>query len=163
MRLIGRRLLMIVIDGVEEEEVNQLKGGFEEENAEVFLVTPQEFCTVETVSRGKRGKDIATDIPFDGLNQLEFDGLVIPGGAISTQLLRKSEGVLLLIKDFHSKSLPIFASGDASEILYDCDVLSHQVVVREGSPFAQFLDQATEALLSYPAQLPLYRPLQHNT
>ena len=154
---------MLVIDGVEEDEVKQLKSGFEAEQAEVLLTTPQEFYMIETVANGRRGEDIAMDIPFEALDQLEFDGLVIPGGVISTELLRKSDEVSILVKDFHSKNLPIFASGSSSEILYDCNILSHQIVVREGSPLPAFLDQAVEALLDFPSQLPLYRPIRTNT
>ena len=158
MRLMGKQLLMMVGDGVDSTEVEQLKRGFEEENAHVLLTTPQEFLTVETVAHGQRSTDLTIDLPFEAVQEYDFDGMIIPDGIIFTDMLRRDIRVIDLIALFHKKVKPIFASGNAIQLLYDSHVLSHQVVVREGTPISAFLDQAVGVLLDYPSKYRIYRP-----
>ncbi|MBU6389595.1 DJ-1/PfpI family protein [Patescibacteria group bacterium] len=158
MRLIGKKLLLLVTDGVDEEEFDELKEGFEAERAEVLVTTPQEFITVETVKEGKRGKDIEVDLPFEMVDSQQFDGLIIPDGLISAELLRKDMRVLNLVFMFNQQKLPIFASGSAVDVLYDSQVLSNSILIREGTPMSQFLSQAVGILLDRVAPAQAYRP-----
>lgn len=146
MRLEGKELLLLVSDGVELSEYEQLRDGFLEEKAKVWTTSPQDFTTVETVQEGKRGKDILIDLPFQVVGKMRFDGLIIPDGVLSAKSMRKDSRVLELVAEFHQKGLPIFASGTAVEVLYDSKVLSQHVIVREGTPLSSFLDQAVSIL-----------------
>lgn len=49
---------MLVSDGVEQEEYDLLYRSFSAEGAEIHTVSPLPFPWVESVSRGKRGRDI---------------------------------------------------------------------------------------------------------
>jgi len=158
MRLMGKQLLMLVGDGVDRLELEKIKMGFEEEDAAVLVTSPLQYLTVETAENGRRGEDLPLDIPFDALEGLEFDGLIIPDGILSTEMLRRELRVIDLISRFHEQGKPIFASGNAVQLLYDSRVLSHHVVVREGTPLSDFLDQAVSVLLDAPAKYRIYRP-----
>ena len=153
----GKQLLMLINDGVDADEVRQLKSSFEQELATVLISTPQEFPSVETISHGGRGPDIAIDLPFEAVVSTHFDGLVIPDGLLSAKALRKQPAVIELVSRFHWENLPIFASGNAVKLLYDSKILSHHIVVREGTPLAEFVDQAVGVLLDYPNADQVYR------
>ena len=157
MRLAGKQLLLLISDGVDQEEVELLRKGFEEENAVVSITSPAEYLTVESIYNGRRGKDIYIDIPFESVKSLYFDGLIIPDGLISNEKLAKNRQVLDLIKYFHLRKLPIFASGEAVQLLYESEVLSEQILVREGTPLTHFLDQAVAVLLDALPQARKYR------
>ena len=158
MRLIGKHILMIVTDGVDRDEYVQLKEGFESEQATVIVTSPQNYLTVETIQDGRRGEDILIDVPFDALEGIQFDGLVIPDGILSSDFLKKDKRVLHMVLQFHKKRLPIFASGNAVQVLYETQVLFSQVVVRESTPLPQFLDKAVEVLLDHVPFTHVYRP-----
>jgi putative intracellular protease/amidase len=164
MRLAGKKLLLLITDGVDETEFDQIKQGFLSENAVVYVTTPQEYLTVESVTGTRRGKDIIVDLPFEAVASSQFDGLIIPDGLLSTDRLKKDPRVLELVYTFHQRRLPIFASGLAVQLLYESQVLSEQIVVREGTPMRNFLDQAVEVLLDYeiprPGQALEYRSMQ---
>lgn len=157
MRLIGKHILMLITNGVEEQEYMQLKKGFESEQASVIVTSPGQYITVESLRGNERGEDIITDIPLDGLEGLYFDALVIPDGLLSTDALRKNNRVINLISAFHDQGLPIFASGRAIEILYDCKVLFSQIVVREETPIDIFLDKAVTVLVEQAPAHHVYR------
>jgi putative intracellular protease/amidase len=149
---------MVISDGVDRQEVEQLRFGFQDENASIVMTTPQTYITVETSEGGRRGADLTIDIPFEAVHEIDFDGLIIPDGLLSTDMLRRDVRVIDLIFRFHQKGRPIFASGNAVQLLYDSQVLSHQIVVREGTPMDTFLDQAVSVLLDYPSKYHTYRP-----
>jgi len=150
MRLQGKELLLLICDGVEWKEYEQLKMGFELEQARVWTTAPLKYPAVESVDQGKPSEEIIIDLTFDVASRMHFDGLIIPDGALSTDILRRDKRVIELIFMFHQMQLPIFASGNAVELLYESRVLSEQIVVREGTPMQGFLDQAVGVLLDYP-------------
>lgn len=152
MRLAGKTLLMIVTDGVDQLEFLQLKRSFEDEGASVLVTTPQEYISVQAVDEGAPGIDVLIDLPFEAVEQMPFDGLVIPDGLLSSEGLRKDSRVVKVVADFHQQKLPIFASGNAVQVLYDSKVLTDHVVVREGTPLHSFVDKAVGVLLDHRPQ-----------
>ena len=151
MRLIGKQILLLVSDGVDQGEVEQLRQAFEREDALVLVSCPHDAVVVETVYNGRRGKDIAIDVPLEVAAEVAFDGLVIPDGLLSSLSLRRDRRVVDLVAYFHQRRLPIFASGNAVEILYESQVLFQQIVVREGSPLSLFVEKAVGVLLDKPS------------
>jgi putative intracellular protease/amidase len=147
MKLLGKHLLLLVCDGVEEKEYAEIKRGFELESAEVFVSTPQEFMTVETVCDGRRGKDILIDFPLDAISVDAFDGLVIPDGLLSAEGMRKDIRALQLIREFYHRKLPIFASGAAVALLHETALLAENIMVREQGSVEGFVQRATELLM----------------
>jgi len=150
MKLIGKKILLMVSDGVEQDEYEMLKKRFEGEMAEVFCTSPQDYLTIESVKELRRGKDITLDFPIDAVEAEHFDALVIPDGLLSTDLLKHSEVAVDLVKQFHSLRKPIFASGRAVELLLESNALPDPIMVREETPLPLFIDQAIEMLLTEP-------------
>ena len=152
MRLSGKKLLLLVSDGIDEAEFHLLKSGFEKEQASVLTTAPQGYGSVETVCDGRRGTDIAIDLPLEMVAEVAFSGLIIPDGLLSTQGLLKSPEAVRLVQDFHAKNLPIFTSGNAVQLLYESQILSPQLLIREGTALNVFLDQAVAVLLDSPVR-----------
>lgn len=138
---------MLVADGVDQVECEQLRRGFEDEGAHVLCATSGDFASVETVNIHQRGTDILIDIPFDLVDCERFEGLIIPDGLLSSAAFSENDEIIELVRRFHERGLPIFASGRAVEVLYRSQVLSQCILVREGEPIASFVDQAVHVLL----------------
>ena len=146
----GKILLIVVCDGVDREEVDMLRQGFEREHARVMVASPQEFLTVETVANGRRAQDLLVDLTFEAAQGLRFDAVLIPDGPLSTEVLRQDVRVVAFLQHCHEKGMPLFASGEAVRLLYDSGVLSERIVVREGTSLNAFFDRAVDVLLDYP-------------
>lgn len=140
---------MLVNDGVEYNDYIGLKDGFQAEGAVVSVVSPQKYTRVETVDGYKRGEDIEADSSIDSIFGENYDGLIIPGGVLSTGLLKEDARVLKLVTSFHTLGKPIFASGNSVELLYESHVLPRQILVREGSPMTGFIGRAVTVLMNY--------------
>jgi len=146
MKLMNKRILMLVADGVDQQECDLLRRGFEEEGADIFCTTHVDYVTVETVFQGKRGRDLVIDLPFEAVEMERFDGLILPDGYLAAMVSQDDDRIIALIQSFHEKGLPIFASGKAVDLLYRSEVLSDCVLVREGTPLTSFINQAVRVL-----------------
>jgi putative intracellular protease/amidase len=142
---------MLLADGVDLQECEQLRRLFEEEGAGVFATSFGMFPSVETVADNRRGRDLLIDIPWEALVFERFDGLIIPDGAACANQIKDERRAVELVRSFHQGGLPIFASGQAVAVLYRSHVLSECVLVREGEPIVSFVNQAVGILLDAPS------------
>ena len=139
---------MLVSDGVLFDEVHAIIEAFHEEYAEVFVTSPHSFLAVRTVvAEGVAGPDLTTDFPIDLVNREQFDGLILPSGTLSVDLLRRDERVQAVICHFHERQLPIFAAGEASCLLQESGILAPNIFVREGDEIDLFMQNAIAMLL----------------
>lgn len=147
MRLPHKNLLMLVADGVEYDECEMIRNGFEHEGANVFCSAYSPYPHVETVQDGRRGPNLLIDLPYDSLPYEYFDGMIIPDGYLSSYGIADNPEIVSLVRSLHVQGAPIFASGDAAEVLYRSGIVSKQIVVREGMPIERFIAEAVSVLL----------------
>ncbi|HEY4100824.1 MAG TPA: type 1 glutamine amidotransferase domain-containing protein [Gemmatimonadales bacterium] len=97
----GKRIAVLIAEGVEDLEFHVPYMRLQEEGADVVgaAVTP------DTV-RGKHGLEIRPDVTVDTLDPAELAGLVIPGGWAPDKL-RRSAAVRSLVVELHRLERPI--------------------------------------------------------
>ena len=147
MKLHGMQLLMLVSDGVHYDEVCRLRNGFEREYAEVFVTSPHAFLSIETVCQNRRGSDLVIDFPLEAASTMHFNGLIIPDGTLSSDLLAREVSVHRLVRAFHEACLPIFASGEAVAVLRESGILAENILLRDLAPIDLFIEQAIALLI----------------
>lgn len=150
MKLRSKKLLCLVADGTDAKDYLQLRRLFEQEGAEILVASTAAYSTVETVEEGKRGADIPIDLSLDTVAPNLFDGVLIPDGNLAVHALADKPEVQSTLFACHVAGLPIFASGEAVELLYTSSVLSRLVLVRQGTPTGEFINHATHLLLDAP-------------
>ena len=101
MRLSGKKIAILVADGVEELEYYVPLMRLEEEGAEVISAAPD----VDTV-RGKNGLEIQPSARIDSLHARDLFALVIPGGWAPDKL-RRSVHVTDLVRDMDMAGKPV--------------------------------------------------------
>ena len=101
MRLTGKRIAILVAEGVEDLEFYVPLMRLQEEGAEVLAVG-LELKPVH----GKNGLEITPTTKIDALNAKELFGLVIPGGWAPDKLRRHSN-VTKLVKEMNEANKPI--------------------------------------------------------
>jgi len=145
MKLQYTILLMLISDGVDENEYTFLREAFEREGAEVLTMSALPYETIESVFCGQRGKDILVDLPLLKGYSTDFSGVVIPDGPLSVQQLAEDTMVREFIRWCHGAQKPIFASGGAAVLLEDSET-PPIVQVDAGTSLQSFLLYASDVL-----------------
>jgi protease I len=106
----GKRVAMLLTDGVEQVEYTEPRSFLEQQGAQVTLVSPkgagaeiQGFNHLEPGDKFKVEMDVREARPGD------FDALVLPGGVANPDQLRLSEEAISFIRDFGQEDKPIAA------------------------------------------------------
>lgn len=146
-KLKGKNLLIMVSDGTDYDDYAQLTKGFKAQGAIVHVSTPVAEQSIFTYEKGRRGRELSIDTPFDVIENLQFDGLVIPDGLLSTGELKNDARVMSLITEFFNRKKPIIVSGTAKELLYDTHVMPRGVMVRDTQDVGLLISQATDLLI----------------
>jgi protease I len=106
----GKRVAMLMTDGVEQIEYTSPRAFLEEQGATVVLLSPkpagdevQGFNHMQPADRFKVEMNVRDAKPAD------FDGLVLPGGVANPDQLRMSKEAIDFIRDFDAEDKMVAA------------------------------------------------------
>jgi protease I len=106
----GKRVAMLMTDGVEQIEYTSPRSFLEEQGATVVLLSPkaagddvQGFNHMQPADRFKVEMNVRDAKPAD------FDGLVLPGGVANPDQLRLSKEAIAFIRDFDAEDKMVAA------------------------------------------------------
>jgi protease I len=106
----GKRVAMLMTDGVEQIEYTSPRSFLEEQGATVVLLAPkaagddvQGFNHMQPADRFKVEMNVRDAKPAD------FDGLVLPGGVANPDQLRMSKEAIDFIRDFDAEDKMVAA------------------------------------------------------
>lgn len=106
----GKRIAILMTDGVEQEEVIEPRGFLEQHGAIVTLISPkakgEKIQGFEGLSLGER---FLVDVNVRDAKPGEFDALVLPGGVANPDRLRLSAEAINFIAEFAREDKPIAA------------------------------------------------------
>jgi len=128
-RLQGKRVAVLMTDGVEQVEYTEPRGYLEARGAAVTLVSPkaageeiQAFNHLTPASTFKVERNV------HDVGQADFDMLVLPGGVANPDLLRLSERSIDFIREFSVGNKPIAAICHGPWTLINADVVADKRV-----------------------------------
>jgi protease I len=106
----GKRVAMLMTDGVEQIEYTSPRSFLEEQGATVVLLSPkatgdevQGFNHMQPADRFRVEMNVADAKPAD------FDGLVLPGGVANPDQLRMSKEAIDFIREFDAEDKMVAA------------------------------------------------------
>lgn len=106
----GKRVAVLMTDGVEQVEYTQPRAFLEERGAHVTLVSPKAAGQqVEACRQSERGDAFAVELQVADANPQDFDGLLLPGGAANPAALRQSPEAVAFVRAFGDANKPIAA------------------------------------------------------
>lgn len=86
--LSGLKIAILATDNFEEAELLEPKKALEQAGAQTVVIAPHEG-TIEAMRHDtKTGKKIIVDMVLGDANPMDFDGVLIPGGALNADKLR---------------------------------------------------------------------------
>jgi protease I len=93
----GKRVAMLVADGFEQVELTGPKEALEKAGAKVSIVSPSSD-KVQGWNHDERGDAFPVDVPLKSAKADEFDALVLPGGVMNPDTLRRNEWALQFVR-----------------------------------------------------------------
>lgn len=104
----GKHIAVLMTDGFEEVEYTEPKAALEKEGAQVSLVSPKDK-EVKAWDKDHWSKSYQVDqvVGFADVN--DYDALLLPGGVINPDKLRRSQEAVNLVNDFIKSGKPVAA------------------------------------------------------
>ena len=122
-KLSGKRVAILVENGFEQVELVQPKEALEQAGARVFIVSPQDQ-TVKGWDRTDWGDEISVDVPLNNAKAGDFDALMLPGGVMNPDHMRRNEKAQQFVRSFFEAGKPVAAICHAPWMLIDAGVAS---------------------------------------
>lgn len=116
------RILILATDGYERSELRVPLDQLKAKGAEVKIAS-LEKRPIKSWDKKDWGDTVAVDLTIDEVSVKNFDALVIPGGQINPDLLRKEENAVRLVRDFVESGKPVAAICHGPWLLVEADAL----------------------------------------
>jgi protease I len=120
-RLNGKRVAILVTDGFEQEELTGPKKALETAGAQTEIVAPA-GKTVRGWKTQEWGDSFQVDVPLPEANAETYDALVLPGGVMNPDHLRRDPKVLEFVRAFFTAGKPTGAICHGPWTLIDAGV-----------------------------------------
>ncbi len=117
-----KRIAILATNGFEESELKSPKEALEKEGFKVEIVSLEKE-NIKGWSNGNWSDEISVDRSIKDVNAKEYNALVLPGGVINPDKLRRDENVLIFVRDFFKQGKPVGAICHAGWTLIEADVV----------------------------------------
>src|SRR5436190_11893286 len=107
-KLKGKRIAILVADGFEQEEMTEPRRALEEAGAKAEIVSPAPG-RVKGWKHVEWGDTFPVDTPLEEAEAGRYDGLLLPGGVMNPDKLRREEKALQLVRSFFQAGKPVAA------------------------------------------------------
>lgn len=119
----GKRVAVLMTDGVEQVEYTGPRSFLEQHGAQVILISPKNVGeAVQGMNHDDKGDLFPVEMHILDARPGDFDALLLPGGEQNPQELRKSAESIAFIRDFYAQDKPIAAICHAPWVLIDAGI-----------------------------------------
>ena len=119
----GKRVAVLMTDGVEQVEYTQPRAFLEERGAQVTLLSPKQSGeNFQGFNNLDHGDTFTVDAPVAGANPVDYHGLLLPGGVANPDSLRLAPDAIAFIKAMADANKPIGAICHGPWTLIDAGV-----------------------------------------
>lgn len=118
MRLKNKKVAILVSDGFEQVEMTKPREALNEAGAETVLVSPS-GSTVKGWNHDEWGDTFDVDESLKDADPANYDALLLPGGVINPDSMRRNEEAQSFIEHFFNKQKTVAAICHAPWLLVD--------------------------------------------
>ena len=122
-KLSGKRVAILATDGFEQSELTEPKKALERAGATTEIISLRAGA-IRGWAENHWGQSIAVDRSIDSAQVGDFDALVLPGGVMNPDKLRRNEKVLKFVRGFFEEGKPVGAICHGPWTLIDAGVVS---------------------------------------
>ena len=120
--LSNKKVAILATDGFEEPELKQPFEALKEQKAKVDIVALKSG-TIKAWNRGEWSSEYPVDKTIDEVNSDDYDALVLPGGVINPDKLRRSGKAVQFVRSFIEDHKPVAAICHGPWMLAEAGVL----------------------------------------
>lgn len=121
-QLRGKKVAILVENGFEQEELIRPQQALEAAGAQTQIVSPA-GRKVKAWDHTNWGKEMNVDVPLDEARVEAFDALLLPGGVMNPDKLRRNPDAQEFVRDFFLAGKPVAAICHAPWTLIDAGVV----------------------------------------
>lgn len=103
-----KRIAILATNGFEESELKSPKEAMEKEGFQVDIVST-ESGKIKAWDSGNWSNEYTVDHTLEEVSAQDYNALVLPGGVINPDYLRRSEKALDFVRDFFKQHKPVAA------------------------------------------------------
>src|SRR5690606_34965487 len=118
----GKRIAILATNGFEESELFSPRDALLEAGAEVDVVSLKKG-KIKAWKNQDWGRSIAVDAVLDEVDYPEYDALVLPGGVMNPDQLRKDPKAIDFVRGFFESGKPIAAICHGPQLLIEAGVV----------------------------------------
>ena len=122
-QLNGKKVAILAADGFEQVELEKPKEALEKAGATTHIVSPA-GAKVKGWQHTEWGDEMPVDVPLGQARAEEFDALLLPGGVMNPDHLRRKPEVQRFVKAFFDAGKPVAAICHGPWTLIDAGVAS---------------------------------------
>ncbi|GGK12964.1 protease [Yeosuana aromativorans] len=128
MKNLDRKTVAILAtNGFEESELTEPKKALEQAGADVHIVSLKSG-EIKGWSDGNWSNSYKVDKTLDEVSHSDYNALMLPGGVINPDLLRRDEKAVKFVKSFFENKKPVGAICHGPWLLAEADVLKGRKV-----------------------------------
>lgn len=124
--LSGKRVAILTDNGFEESELTSPKKALEDAGAEVFILSNEK--QVKGWNHGNWSITLDTDVLLQDSKPENYDALMIPGGVINPDKMRRDEKYIAFAKHFLENAKPLAAICHAPQLLIETKLLKNRTL-----------------------------------
>ncbi len=117
----GKKVAILVADGFEQIELTEPKKALEQAGAKTSIVSPAKG-KVKGWQHTEWGDELPVDVPLGQAKAEDFDALLLPGGVMNPDHLRRKPEVQRFVKAFFDAGKPVAAICHGPWTLIDAGV-----------------------------------------
>ena len=122
-----KKVAILATNGFEESELTSPKNALEKAGADVHIVS-LEKGNIKSWKDGNWGSEFSVDKTLDEVSQADYNALVLPGGVINPDTLRRNEKAVDFVRSFFRNHKPVAAICHAPWLLAEADVLDQRKI-----------------------------------
>ena len=116
------KVAILVADGFEQIELEKPKEALENAGAVTYIVSPANE-KVKGWKHGEWGDEFEVDSPLGSADPAAYDALLLPGGVMNPDKLRRDETALAFVRHFFDTGKPVAAICHGPWTLIDAGVV----------------------------------------
>ncbi len=117
-----KRIAILATDGFEESELKSPKDAMEKEGFEVDIVSLKSG-KIKAWADGNWSKEYNVDKTLSEVKAEDYNALVLPGGVINPDKLRREKTAVTFVKDFFKQKKPVAAICHGPWTLIEAEVV----------------------------------------
>lgn len=119
----GKRIAVLMTDGVEQVEYTGPRSFLEQQGAQVILISPKGVGEeVQGMNHDQPGDTFKVEMNVKDAVPADFDALVLPGGEENPKLLRKDADSVAFVRNFYAEDKPLAAICHGPWVLIDAGI-----------------------------------------